>query len=62
MWFKTFVGSLAALVASMSILAVGEYLLPGLTHFTMPIGGTLTLGGGLIAGVSGMAVMVSGPE
>ena len=59
MWFKTFVGSLAAFVAGMSTLAVGAYLLPGLTHFTMPIGGTLTLGGGLAAAFSSIPVMVS---
>ena len=59
MWFKIFVGSLAALVAGMSTLAVGAYLIPGLTHFTIPIGGALTLGGVLTAAVSGIPVMVS---
>ena len=62
MWFTTFIGSLVTLVAGMTTLAVGEYLLFGLTPFTMPISGTLTLSGGLAAPVSGIAVIVSGPK
>ena len=53
------VGSLVALLAGMSTLAVGEYLLPGLAHFTMPIGETLKLGGALTAAVSEIPAMVS---
>ena len=62
MWFTTFVDSLVTFVAGMITLAVGEYLLFGLTPSTMPISRTLTLGGGLAAAVSEIAVMVSGPE
>ena len=62
MWFKTFVGSLAAFAAGMLTLSVGAYLIPGLTHFTMPIGVTLALTGAMITGVSAMAVIVYGPE
>ena len=59
MWFKIFVGSLVALVAGMSTMAAGVYLLPGLNHFTMPIGVTIALGGVLTAAVSIISVTVS---
>lgn len=62
MWFTIFVGPLVVFVIGMATLAIGEYMLPGLTPFTLPIGGTLTLGGGVVVAVAGIAVIVQGSE
>ena len=62
MWFTIFVSALIVFVIGMATFAVGEYLVSGLTPFTLPIGGLLTLGGGLVTAVAGIAVIVSGPE
>ena len=44
MWFTDSVQLLVAFTAGLAIFAVGEYLAAGLRPFTLPIGGTLTLG------------------
>ncbi len=62
MWFTIFVGSLVVFVIGMTTFAVGEFLISELTPFTLPIGGTLTLGGGLVTAVAGIAVIVQGSE
>ena len=59
MWFMIFVGSLVVFVIGMATFAIGEYLVSGLTPFTIPIGGTLTPAGGLATAVAGIALIVS---
>ncbi len=62
MWFTISVGSLVVFIISMTTLTIGEYMLSGLTPLTLPIGGTLTLGGGLVTAVAGITVIVQGSE
>ena len=59
MWFTIFVGSLLVFVIGMATFQIGEYLVSGLTPFTIPIGGTLTLAGGLATAVAGIALIFS---
>ena len=62
MWLTTFAGAMVAFTIGMTTLATGEYLLSHLTPLTLPIGGTLTPGGGVATTVAGIAVIVSAPK
>ena len=62
MWLTTFAGALVAFTTGMTTPATREYLLSHLTPLTIPIGGTLTPGGGVATTVAGVAVIVSSPK
>ena len=53
MWNVIFAASLIAYVIGFFVFLLGEYLMPGWSQITLPVGA-------VIAGISGLAVAVSG--
>ena len=53
MWIPIFAASLIVYAIGMFVFLMGEYLLPAWSPVTLPLGGA-------VAGISGLAVAVSG--
>ena len=60
MWHTMFVGSLVAFVVGMLIFALGEYVISSWSNITLPVGAAIAGLSGLVTGVSGIAVIISG--
>ena len=61
MWDRIFLASVVSYLIGMMALLTGEYLLPGLSPVTLPVGGSLVGLGGIVAVVSGIVLILATP-
>ena len=58
--YSLFVGAMVSFVVGMLIFALGEYLIPDWSDFTLLVGAAIAGVSGLVIAVSGIAVIWSG--
>ena len=62
MWYRAFIASNPVFLLGIFVALLGEHLLPGLSSYTLPAGALLSGMAGLVAAVSGIALILTADD